>query len=65
MIVQNASDFNEGRNNVNDEQRSGRPSIITDDLVAHEKKGNYIGNVYLIHLTAQMLPSVTIIFFRT
>ena len=28
-----SSDFNEGRENVHDEARSGRPSLVNDDLV--------------------------------
>jgi len=31
--------FNEGRENVHDEARSGRPSLVNDDVVRKFKKG--------------------------
>ena len=31
--------FNEGRENLHDEARSGRPSLVNDDVVRKFKKG--------------------------
>jgi hypothetical protein len=39
MVRRWVRDFNEGRGNVNDDQRSGRPSVVNEDLVhAREEK---------------------------
>jgi len=51
--------FNEGRDNMHDEARSGRPSLVNDDLVRKFNEGVHDGRRFTISDLSLHFPQIS------
>ncbi|GBN64901.1 hypothetical protein AVEN_266694-1 [Araneus ventricosus] len=58
MVRKWVGQFNDGRTNVHDEERSGRPSVVNDDLVAKENEKIRENRRFTIRMLFDEFPQI-------
>ncbi|GBN93094.1 hypothetical protein AVEN_52223-1 [Araneus ventricosus] len=59
MVRKWVRQFNDGRTNVHDEARSGRPFVVNDDLVAKVNKKIRENNRFTIKMLCDEFPKIS------
>ncbi|GBM91268.1 hypothetical protein AVEN_29858-1 [Araneus ventricosus] len=59
MVRKWVRQFNDGRTNVHDEARSGRPSVVSDGLVAKANEKNRESRRFTIRMLCDEFPQIS------